>query len=178
VADGDEIVLSGPLGEHALAVMSRREGLSFSVELESDCASVHGLVEALLGELGPEVHFMRDPTRGGLAATLAEIAGGARRDIEIQEAAIPVNRTARAAAEMLGLDLLSAANEGKLVAVVSAGCGQRAAEVLARHRIATRAAVIGHVGPTGPDGLVEMVTSVGGRRIIQMPYGEELPRIC
>ena len=178
VAAGDEIVLSGPLGEHALAVMSRRESLSFAADLDSDCASIYPLTAALLEAMGPGVHFMRDPTRGGLAATLAEVSGSSGVDIEIDEAAIPVNRTARAAAEMLGLDLLSAANEGKLVAVVEAGRGAAAVELLAAHEMARHAAVIGHIVAASQTPLVEMVTSVGGRRIVQLPYGEDLPRMC
>ena len=176
VAEGDRIVLSGPLGEHGLAIMSRREGLSFSADLESDCAAIDGLAAALVERLGSELRFMRDPTRGGLAATLVELAAGADRDIEIDESAVPVNRTARAAAEMLGLDLLTVANEGKLVAAVSAVGAEEAVAILADFEIARRAAVIGTVG--GDGGLVEMATAVGGRRIVQMPYGEELPRIC
>jgi hydrogenase expression/formation protein HypE len=176
IRGGDKVVLSGSLGEHALAVMSRREGLSFSTELVSDCASVHRLTADLLGRLGDKLRFMRDPTRGGLAATLAEIAESAGRDVEIDEAAIPVNGAAASAAEMLGLDLLSAANEGKLVAVVAAEAADEARDVLAAHAMAARAAVIGTVGE--PGGLVEMVTRVGGRRVVQRPYGEELPRIC
>jgi len=178
IDDGDEIVLSGALGEHALAVMSRREGLSFSAELRSDCAAIHGLCGALIESLGEEVHFMRDPTRGGLAATLAEVSAAVGRDIEVVEDAIPVNKTARASAEMLGLDLLSCANEGKLVAVVSAGRGQEAVEALRRDALGAGAAVIGKVGRPAADAMVEMITTIGGRRVIQMPYGEELPRIC
>ena len=177
VAKGDRIVLSGPLGEHGLAVMSRRKGLHFSTEMESDCAPLHRLTRALLEELGADVHFMRDPTRGGLAATLVELAEATGRNIEIADSEIPVNRTAQAAAEMLGLDLLTVANEGKLVAVVSAEAAERAREILAADAIARRAAVIGTVGGAA-EGLVEMVTRIGGRRIIQMPYGQELPRIC
>jgi len=177
VAEGDRILLSGPLGEHGLAVMSRREGLHFSTEMESDCAPLHRLTRALLDELGDDVHFMRDPTRGGLASTLVELAEATGRNIEITEANIPVNATALAASEMLGLDLLTVANEGKLVAVVSAGAAEAAREILAADPLASRAAVIGTVGAAG-DGLVEMVTRIGGRRIIQMPYGRELPRIC
>jgi len=181
ICAGDRVVLSGPLGEHALAVMSRRKGLSFTAELQSDCAAIHELTAALVRELGPALRFMRDPTRGGLAATLAEISAATGRDIEIQEAAIPVNRTALAAAEMLGLDLLAAANEGKLVAVVAGDAAEQARAILAGHDIARRAAVIGTIadaGQHGAPGLVEMITRVGGRRIVQMPYGEELPRIC
>ena len=133
---------------------------------------------ALIRELGSDVRFMRDPTRGGLAATLVETAGAAGHNIETEEDAIPVNRTARAAAEMLGLDLLSAANEGKLVAVVAGGAGAKAAEILSGLEGACVAAVIGRIGPADAAPLVEMVTSIGGRRIVQMPYGEELPRIC
>ena len=181
IQGGDRIILSGPLGEHGLAVMSQRKGLSFTAELRSDCAAIDGLAGDLVEQLGSAVRFMRDPTRGGLAAVLADIAKATGRDLEIVESAIPVNRTARAAAEMLGLDLLAAANEGKLVAVVAAEAAERAVAILARHELAASAAVIGTVGQVeadGAGGLVEMVTPVGGRRIVQMPYGEELPRIC
>jgi hydrogenase expression/formation protein HypE len=175
---GDRIILSGPLGEHGLAIMCRREGLAFQSELRSDCAAISCLTRPLIEELGGDVRFLRDPTRGGLAATLVEIALATGRDIELNEKAIPVNPTARAAAEMLGLDLLSVANEGKVVAVVAPRAAERAVEVLSRHEIAARAAAIGTVGEARQPALVEMVTAVGGRRVVQMPYGEELPRIC
>jgi hydrogenase expression/formation protein HypE len=175
---GDRLILSGPLGEHGLAVMCRREGLAFASELLSDCAPLAPLTRSLIEELGPAVRFLRDPTRGGLAATLAEIALATGRDLEIEERALPPNATARAAAEMLGLDLLTVANEGKLVAVVTPESAQRAVQILRRHAIASQAADIGSVGEVGSPGLVELVTTVGGRRIVQMPYGEELPRIC
>lgn len=178
IQPGDRILLSGPLGEHGLAVMSQRKGLSFSAELKSDCAPLHGLTGDLLSALGDRVRFMRDPTRSGLAATLADIAAATGLDLEIEEAAIPVNRTARAASEMLGLDLLSVANEGKLVAVVAAESADQAAAILRRHDMARRAAVIGTVGQRSENPIVELVTAIGGRRIVQMPYGEELPRIC
>ena len=178
IQTGDRVVLSGPLGEHGLAVMSRREGLSFSAELKSDCASIHQMTRSLVERLGPAVHFMRDPTRGGLAATLVDVCAATGKDVEIAEAAVPVNRTARAAAEKLGLDLLTIANEGKLVAVVSARAADEAVAVLAGHPIARQAAAIGTVGPQSDSPLVEMITRVGGRRVVQMPYGEELPRIC
>jgi hydrogenase expression/formation protein HypE len=181
VRTGDRILLSGPLGEHGMTIMSQRKGLSFTAELKSDCAAIHGLTMALVDRLGGAVRFMRDPTRGGLAATLVELSRATGRDVEIEEAAIPVNRTARAAAEMLGLDLLTVANEGKLVAVVSAEAAGQAQTILAGQAIAAQAAVIGTVGRAcgqGTTGLVEMVTRVGGRRVVQMPYGEELPRIC
>jgi hydrogenase expression/formation protein HypE len=189
VRSGDQIILSGPLGEHGLAVMSMRKGLSFRTELLSDCAALDAMCGELVGELGGDLRFMRDPTRGGLAATLVELAQGSGHDIEINESAIPVNRAARSAAEILGLDLLTVANEGKLVAVASPGQAQAALEIMRRHvaspacparGVGSRAAIIGSVGARAPQGgpIVEMVTSVGGRRIVQMPYGEELPRIC
>jgi len=178
IAAGDGIVLSGPLGQHAMAVMTRREGLSLSAELESDCAAVNEMTEALLDELGPQVHFMRDPTRGGLAAALVDLAEATGLDIEIRQQAIPVDRTAHAAAEMLGLDLLTAANEGKLVAVVAGQAADQAVNILEKCSKSDRPARIGTVGRHNDDPLVEMVTAIGGRRIVQMPYGEQLPRIC
>ena len=178
VGAGDRIVLSGPLGEHGLAVMSRREGLSFSSGLESDCASLHELTGALVARLGGAVRFMRDPTRGGLAATLAELSAATGRDVEIEESAIPPSAAAATAAELLGLDVLNAANEGKLVAVVAGEAADEAVRVLAGFDIARGAAVIGSVGDAAEAPLVEMLTRAGGRRIIQMPLGEELPRIC
>jgi hydrogenase expression/formation protein HypE len=175
---GDRVLLSGPLGEHGLAVMSLRKGLSFSSGLKSDCAAIHRLTAELVERLGPGVRFMRDPTRGGLASALVEIAESSGRSLEIQEAAIPVNRSALAAAEILGLDLLTIANEGKLVAVVAPEAADEARAILSRHGIARCAAVIGTVCDAARPALVEMVTVAGGRRIVQMPYGEELPRIC
>ncbi len=178
ITEGDRIILSGPLGEHGMAVMGQRKGLSFSADLRSDCASLFGLTRSLIEEFGPKVKFMRDPTRSGMAATVVDISAATGRDLEIVESAIPVNRTARAAAEMLGLDLMTIANEGKLVAVISEDIADKAVAVLAKHDIAQRAAVVGTVGIASDHPIVEMVTKVGGRRVIQMPYGEELPRIC
>jgi hydrogenase expression/formation protein HypE len=175
---GDRVLLSGPLGEHGLAVMCRRKGLSLTTELRSDCAAVHELTAALIDRFREAVRFLRDPTRGGLAATLVEAAEGAGRDIEIVEAAIPTNRAAKSAAEILGLDLLSVANEGKLVAFVADDAAEDARALLAENPLAGRAAVIGTVGETAGVPCVEMGTEIGGRRIVQMPYGEELPRIC
>jgi len=181
VTPGDRIILSGPLGEHGLAVMSRRKGLRFSGELCSDCGPIDRLAVELVEKLGPAVRFMRDPTRGGLAATLAELSAAAGVDLEVEEARIPTNRTVRVAAEMLGLDVLTVANEGKLVVVVAPERADEAVMVLREHEISRRGAVIGTVsrraGADAPP-LVEMVTTVGGRRIVQMPYGRELPRIC
>lgn len=178
IVEGDRIVLSGPLGEHGLAVMSQRKGLSFSASLKTDCAPLNKLTTALIEELGPAVKFMRDPTRGGMAATVVEVSHATRRDVEISEAAIPINKTARAAAEMLGLDLLTIANEGKLVAVVAAEAAGRAVEILKSDELSREACVVGAIGARSDHPLVEMETKIGGRRVVQMPYGEDLPRIC
>ena len=181
VSPVDSILLSGPLGEHGLAVMARRKGLSFSSDLLSDCAPLSQPAASLVEALGGELHFMRDPTRGGLAATLADLAAGSGHNVEIDEVSIPVNPTALAAAEILGLDLLTVANEGKLVAVVSANACREGLRVLSKYQVAREAAQIGRIvqrTDTGQLPLVEMITKIGGRRIVQMPYGEELPRIC
>ncbi len=178
VEEGNAVILSGPLGQHGLAVMARREGLGVAASLQSDCASIHHLTAALIESLGRKVKWMRDPTRGGLAATLAELSAATGRNIEIREADIPLDPTAHAVAEMLGLDLLNVANEGKLVAVIAADAAEKAVEILADHEIARSSAVIGTVGQGDDVPLVEMLTHAGGRRIVQMPYGQDLPRIC
>ncbi len=178
IVSGDCLILTGPLGEHGLAVMSKRKGLSFSADLVSDCAPLHELTQALIEKLGPAVHFMRDPTRGGLAATVVDIANASHCDITLEEATIPVNKTALAASEMLGLDMLHIANEGKLVAVVEESAAKDALAILAKFAIARRSAIVGKIGSSSEMPLVEMATSFGGRRVVQMPYGEDLPRIC
>jgi hydrogenase expression/formation protein HypE len=173
---GDAVILSGTIGDHGMAVMSVREGLEFETVIESDTAPLHGLVRDILS-VTREVHCLRDPTRGGLAATLSEIAGRSGVGIVIEEAAVPVKGAVRAACEMLGFDPLHVANEGKLVAVVPA---QWAAAVLARiaaHPLGSHAAVIGHVTDRHP-GLVAARTALGGTRVVSLPLGEQLPRIC
>jgi len=178
IRTGDRIVLSGALGEHGLAVMCQRKGLAMRAELASDCASLNALCRDLIDALGESVRFMRDPTRGGLAATVVDVAQSSRHDVELDEPAIPVNRTARAASEMLGLDLLTVANEGKLVAIMASEVADQAVAIMRKHEIASRAAVVGTIGQKNSDPLVELITDIGGRRVVQMPYGEELPRIC
>jgi hydrogenase expression/formation protein HypE len=178
VETGDAVILSGPLGQHALAVMCCRKGLTVAADLQSDCASLNELTAALVEAVGGDLHWMRDPTRGGLAGVLADLSAATGRNVEIRQTAIPTDPAAVAAAEMLGLDLLSAANEGKLVAVVAAGAAEKSAEVLRCFDLASDAAVIGAVGEPSDLPLVEMLTRAGGRRVVQMPYGEDLPRIC
>jgi len=176
VEPGDAVLVNGRVAEHGLAVMSVRSGIEFESSLRSDAAPLNGLIAAVL-ETGSDVKFMRDATRGGIAGVLADISETRDLSVEIDEARVPLSPTARHAAEMLGLDPLTVANEGKCVFVVA---GKDAAAVLAAcraHLLGKDAAVIGRVTDTRP-ALVELITRVGGRRIVQRPYGEELPRIC
>jgi hydrogenase expression/formation protein HypE len=173
---GDIVLLSGTVGDHALAIMSVREGLNFESCIASDTAPLHELVAQMLNAC-PDIQVLRDPTRGGLAASLNEIAASSGCGIELDEAAIPVDPVVRSACEFLGLDPLQAANEGKLVAVVPPAA---AAQVLAKmqaHPLGSRAAAIGKV-VADKNRLVVAKTLMGSHRIIPMPLGEQLPRIC
>jgi len=176
IAPGDAVLINGPVAEHGLAVMSVRAGLEFSAGLKSDVAPLNGLIRTLL-ESGADVKFLRDATRGGLAGVLADICDGRRLSVEIDEARVPLTGAARHAAEMLGLDPLTVANEGKCVIVVAAADAERALSACRQHPLGRQAAVIGRITATEPP-LVELLTRAGGRRIVQRPYGEELPRIC
>ncbi|MHC4302250.1 MAG: hydrogenase expression/formation protein HypE [Planctomycetota bacterium] len=174
---GDQILISGTIGDHGMTIISQREGIKFESQLKSDCAGVAELTCQLLQEVDG-IRFMRDPTRGGLAATLNEITRSTRLRIVIRQADVPVNPTVQAAADMLGFDVLTIANEGKFVAVVSAESADKCVKMCRNHTLGTEARIIGEVAKS-PDGpLVEIVTRVGGTRIVQMPYGRELPRIC
>jgi len=189
VQPGDSVILSGAVGDHGMTIMSQREGLSFDSPLESDCAPLHGLVAAMLGALSPDgglgnppigvgmIHCLRDPTRGGLATTLNEVAGKAGLGIEIVEQVIPVRDAVRAACELLGLDPLYVANEGKLVAFVAPEAADAVLEAMQAHEYGQEAAVIGQVTDKYP-GRVVLRTSLGARRIVDMLVGEQLPRIC
>ena len=176
VSPGDVILINGRIAEHGLAVMSVREGLNFDTELRSDVAPLNSLIQKLIdGKLG--VKFMRDPTRGGLAGVLADIVDDTGFSIEIEESSVPITPVARHTAEMLGLDPLTVANEGKVVIVASAEDAKKVLNTCRKHKYGKHTAVIGRVVERKPP-LVELITRVGGRRIIQRPYGEELPRIC
>ena len=177
VAAGDELLLSGSLGDHALAVLAARGDFRFALDVRSDCAPLWGLVEAALAAGGDGVHFMRDPTRGGLASVLTELAEEAHLGIEIDEEALPVSGAVRSACDLLGYDPLSLANEGKMVFAVAP---QRAAEVVEALRgrpEGARAARIGALTAAHP-GRVALRTGYGTRRVVDMPVGELLPRIC
>jgi len=173
---GDRVVLSGTIGDHGMAVMSRREGLEFETEIASDTAPLHGLVAAML-EATSEIHFLRDPTRGGLAATLNEVALASDVGIEIDETRIPVRPGVQAACELLGLDPLYVANEGKLVAVVAESAADTVLARMRRHPLGAEASIVGVVTETHPK-MVVMATGVGGRRVVDLHPGEILPRIC
>jgi hydrogenase expression/formation protein HypE len=179
---GDVVMLSGPIGNHGTAILSAREGLGFEADIVSDSQPLHRLVAAMLDAAGPHVHALRDPTRGGLASALNEIAAASAVGIVIEEAAVPVDRAVAAACELLGLDVMHVANEGCLVAVVSAKAADPVLAAMRSRPEARQARVIGEVIPVpadrGPVGLVTTVTMVGSRRIVDMLVGEQLPRIC
>jgi len=173
---GDAILLSGSIGDHGMAIMSQRENLSFDAPIESDTAALHELVAALL-ESGADVRCLRDPTRGGLATTLNEIAKQSGAGMMLDEAAIPVKPAVAAACEFLGLDPLYVANEGKLVAIVAPADAERALAALRAHPLGRAAARIGSVQADAHH-FVQMTTIMGGRRIVDWLTGEQLPRIC
>jgi hydrogenase expression/formation protein HypE len=173
---GDRIIVSGSVGDHGMAVMSMRESLAFGTDLRSDTAALHGLVAAMV-EAVPELRVLRDPTRGGLATTLNEIAAQSRVGVLIEEAAVPVKRQVAAACEFLGLDPLYVANEGKLVAVVAPEHAQALLDVMRAHPLALEAAFIGEV-IEDPYHFVQMRTRFGGKRIVDWLAGDQLPRIC
>jgi len=174
--EGDAILLSGSIGEHGVAVMSAREGIAFETSVESDSASVWPLVEALLRG-GVEIRAMRDPTRGGVAACCNELADSSGVSIVLDEKAIPVKAGVAAACEMLGLDPLTVANEGKVLFFVPERDAGRAVDLLRSLPTGHSAAVIGRA-VSRRDHAVYLTTRYGGERIVEMPYGEELPRIC
>lgn len=176
IRPGDAIIVSGPIGMHGIAVMSVREGLEFGSEIVTDSAPLNGLVETLL-ESGADVHMMRDPTRGGVAASLNEIAVSSGLGIQIIERDIPVPDDVRAACGFLGLDPLYVANEGKLVAFVAEEDADLALETMRAHELATGATRIGTVVEENPT-MVVARTGIGGTRVVDLPLSEQLPRIC
>jgi hydrogenase expression/formation protein HypE len=177
IAVGDKIVINGTIGDHGMTIISQREDIKFQSELQSDCAGLAGLTCELLENI-KGIKFMRDPTRGGIAATLNEISRGSGLSIEINEADIPIKSAVQAAADMLGFDVLNIANEGKFVAIVSPESAQDCLRICKNHPLGKDASLIGEVVETRDVPIVEIVTRIGGKRIVQMPYGRELPRIC
>lgn len=173
---GDRIILSGGIGEHGIAVMSQREGLKFSLPITSDCAPLNHLAAAMLAA-SRRIHSMRDPTRGGLASTLNEFARQSGVGISIEEAKIPVHDGVKGACELLGLDPLYIANEGKLVAAVGPEDADTVLAAMRKNKYGGQAAIIGEV-TDGHKSRVVMKTRIGSSRIVDMPAGEILPRIC
>jgi len=176
IGSGDVVIVSGRIAEHGLAVMSAREGLAFDTELESDVAPLNHLIGRLF-ETGADIKFLRDPTRGGLAGVLADLAEDTGCSIELDEDAVPLSPVARHTAELLGLDPLTVANEGKVVIVVAERDADRVLKACHADPLGQHAAIVGRLTETQPP-LVELLTRAGGRRIVQRPHGEELPRIC
>ena len=173
---GDALLVSGTVGDHGVTIMAQREGLGLTTSLASDSACLYPLVEALLAAC-PGVHTLRDPTRGGLATALNEIAQTSKVAMELDEASLPVDPAVAGVCELLGLDPLYLANEGKLICVVQGDQAERALAVMNKHPLGGRGAIIGRV-MAGHPGRVWMNTAVGGRRILDMLTGEPLPRIC
>jgi len=177
IAPGDKIIINGTIGDHGMTIISQREGIKFESQLRSDCAGLADLTCRLL-EKTDGIKFMRDPTRGGLAATLNEVSRASGLSIEIREADIPVNPTVQAAADMLGFDVLEIANEGKFAVIVSPESADDCLNICRNHPLGAHAAIIGQIVQTRDIPTVELITKIGGKRIVQMPYGRELPRIC
>lgn len=199
IAAGDKIIINGTIGDHGLTIISQREGIKFQSQLKSDCAGLAELTCELLENVSGVnpvrnktssvsasrstgfsngIKFMRDPTRGGLAAALNEISRASALSIEINEPDIPVKPVVQVAADMLGFDVLTIANEGKFITVVSPESATKCLEICRNHPLGKEASIIGQVVETRDTPTVELVTRIGGRRIVQMPYGRELPRIC
>jgi hydrogenase expression/formation protein HypE len=173
---GDRIVVSGTIGDHGIAIMSVREGIEFETVLESDCAALAGLTHTML-EACPSIRCMRDPTRGGLSSALNELATASKVGVVIEEAAIPVRAEVRGACEMLGLDYLYVANEGKLIAVVPPDDADRLVTAMRSHSLGRNAAIIGTAIADHP-GMVIQRSAVGGERVVTLLVGQQLPRIC
>ena len=177
VKPDDVILVSGTIADHGMAIMSVREGLEFESAIVSDCAALNTLAEAVLEAGGTSVHAMRDPTRGGVGATLHEIASSSNVGIVIEETKLPVRPAVRAACELLGLDPLFVANEGKMVAFVAADKADAALAAMRAHSLGVDAQIIGRVVAQHPKMLVAQ-TQIGANRVIPMQIGEQLPRIC
>jgi hydrogenase expression/formation protein HypE len=172
---GDVIILSGPIASHGMAIMSVREGLEFEIPIESDTAALNGLVAAMLPD--NDIHVLRDPTRGGVASALNEIAGTSRVGIRIRESSIPLRNEVQGACEILGLDPLYVANEGKLLAFVTSDDAERILYAMRQNPLGRESTIIGDVVQDHP-GVVVMTTRIGGNRVVDMLSGEQLPRIC
>jgi hydrogenase expression/formation protein HypE len=185
---GDKVLLSGSIGDHGIAILAQREGLEFETQIQSDSAALHTLVAEMLAvtsnltsnvtsNLTPDIRCMRDPTRGGVSSTLNEIAERSRVGIELEESSLPIHEQVRGACDLLGLDPLYVANEGKLIAIVAPEAADAVLQTMRRHALGAEAQMIGTVKKENP-GLVTMRTPFGTTRIVDMLAGDQLPRIC
>lgn len=174
---GDAVLVTGTMGDHGITILSQREGLGFEAQVQSDTAPLNGITQALLAALGEKVHVLRDPTRGGLATTLNEIAAQSKVGIEIEEDAVPIHPAVTSACEFLGLDPLYIANEGKLIVIVEESAADQALEIIRAQKYGENAAVIGRVTAEQP-GIVSMKTAIGGSRLVDWLNSDPLPRIC
>jgi len=177
VLPGDKVLVSGNVATHGMAIMSVREGLEFETDIESDTCNLNDMVKALLDGFGPAIHLLRDPTRGGVATVLTEIAKHGRIGIDIRQQDIPVDEQVDSACEILGLDPLYVANEGIFVAIVSEDMAEEALKTMQSFEEGAQAAIIGEVSEAHP-GQVVLTSRIGGRRVVNMLVGEQLPRIC
>lgn len=175
--EGDILIINGTIADHGMAIMSKREGLAFETPVVSDTAALNGLIEKIIEAGGADVHAMRDPTRGGLAATLNEFAEESAITIRIKQDRIPMNEATSGACEILGLDPLYVANEGKMVVAVARKSADKVLNVMQNHPLGKQSSIIGDV-VKDKDGLVTMQTRIGAWRIVDMLVGEQLPRIC
>jgi hydrogenase expression/formation protein HypE len=174
---GDAALINGPIGDHGIAILSEREGIAFASPVASDVAPLAGLVAAILDAGGQAVHALRDPTRGGVGMVVCEVAEACGRDIELDEAKLPIRPEVRGACDLLGLDPLYVANEGKVVAFCTEEAAPRVLAAMRAHPLGRSAAQIGRV-LDGIRSRVTLRTTIGGRRVVDPPYGEQLPRIC
>ncbi len=174
---GDRILINGTIGDHGMAVLACREGLELESDIATDSAPLNSLVNNLLAELGDQLHTLRDPTRGGVATTLKEIALQSEVEITLQESSLPISPNVAGACAILGLDPLFVANEGKLLAFVAPQAAGQALAIMQKHVHGTSAAIIGEV-TAAANGKVRLQTAIGGLRAVEMLAGEQLPRIC
>lgn len=177
IRPGDKIIVSGNLATHGVAILSVRQGLEFETDIESDTCNLNHTIKALLDDFGQDIHLLRDPTRGGAATVLNEIARDTKMGLELQQRALPVDEQVEGACEILGLDPLYVANEGVFIAVVNPEIAEPFTEKLRTLDYGQNAAVIGEVVEAHPRQVV-LASSIGGKRVVNMPVGEQLPRIC
>ncbi|GCF09980.1 hydrogenase expression/formation protein HypE [Dictyobacter arantiisoli] len=174
---GDKVLLSGPVGDHGIAIMFAREALDIESDVQSDTAPLHTLVASLIEAAGEGIHCLKDPTRGGVATSLNEMALGSEVSVALDEQSIPVHPEVRGACEILGLDPLTIANEGKLLAIVAPGVADTTLQAMHNHPLGRDAAIIGTI-QAEPPGMVFLRTDIGGLRVLDMLVGDPLPRIC